>query len=172
MPAIAAVSLPDIMGEVQRPAPIAAVSLPDIVGEVRRPAPTAAVSLPDKVGEVRRPTSTAAVSLLEIVGEVSRPAPTAAVSLQDVLWPEPHHGELPATKKGEVGGPPAPAAFPLPGLPQLKESAWELSAVMLTALPVAGWLLAALPPVGPLKPPFPARDFVLDCWVFKGGGGR
>ncbi|MGH0120687.1 UNVERIFIED_CONTAM: hypothetical protein FKN15_035073 [Acipenser sinensis] len=25
---------------------------------------------------------------------------------------------------------------------------------------------------GPLKPPFPARDFVLDCWVFKRGGGR
>ncbi|MGH0115303.1 UNVERIFIED_CONTAM: hypothetical protein FKN15_006731 [Acipenser sinensis] len=31
---------------------------------------------------------------------------------------------------------------------------------------------AALPAMGPLKPPFPARDFVLDCWVFKGGGGH
>ncbi|MGH0164087.1 UNVERIFIED_CONTAM: hypothetical protein FKN15_046420 [Acipenser sinensis] len=171
-PTPAAVSLQEIVGEVQRPAPIAAVSLPDIVGEVQRPAPIAAVSLPDIVGEVRRPAPTAEVSLPDIVGEVRRPAPTAAVSLQDVLWPEPHHGELLATKKREVGRPPAPAAFRLPGLPQLKESAWELSAVMLTALPVAGWLLAALLPVGPLKPPFPALDFVLDCWVFKGGGGR
>ncbi|MGH0148023.1 UNVERIFIED_CONTAM: hypothetical protein FKN15_011671 [Acipenser sinensis] len=142
------------------------------VGEVRRPAPTTAVSLPEIVGEVRRPAPTAALSLPEIVGEVRKPAPTIALSLQEVLWPEPHHAELPATKKGEVGGPPAPAAFLLPGLPQLKESAWELSAVMLTALPVAAWLLAALPPVGPLKSPFPARDFVLDCWIFKGGGGR
>ncbi|MGH0120324.1 UNVERIFIED_CONTAM: hypothetical protein FKN15_064784 [Acipenser sinensis] len=163
---IAAISLPEIVGEVQRPAPIAAISLPEIVGEVQRPAPIAAISLPEIVGEVQRPAPIAAISLPEIVGEVQRPAPMAAVSLQEFLWPEPHRRELPATKKGEVRRPPAPTAFPLPGLSQLKESR------LLTAWPVAAWLLAALPPVGQLKSPFPGRDFVLDCWVFKGGGGR
>ncbi|MGH0156156.1 UNVERIFIED_CONTAM: hypothetical protein FKN15_030545 [Acipenser sinensis] len=122
--------------------------------------------------EVRRPPTPAAVSLPEIMGEVRRPAPTAALALQKVLWLEPNGGDLPATKKGNVGGPPAPAAFPLPGLPRLKESAWELSAVMLTALPVAPWLLATLPPMNPLKSLFLARDFVLDFWDFKGEGGH
>ncbi|MGH0115077.1 UNVERIFIED_CONTAM: hypothetical protein FKN15_070597 [Acipenser sinensis] len=43
---------------------------------------------------------------------------------------------------------------------------------MLSAVPLHAGVLIALPAMGPLKPPFPARDFVLDCWVFKGGGGR
>ncbi|MGH0128764.1 UNVERIFIED_CONTAM: hypothetical protein FKN15_041106 [Acipenser sinensis] len=29
------------------------------------------------------------------------------------------------------------------------------------------WLLATLPPVGPLKPPVLTQDFVLDFWAFK-----
>ncbi|MGH0161169.1 UNVERIFIED_CONTAM: hypothetical protein FKN15_040656 [Acipenser sinensis] len=91
--------------------------------------------------------------------EVWRPLSPAALSLQEFLWPEPHRRELPATKKGEVGGPPAPAAF------SLQDWTSRLSAVPLPAG-------TALPAMGPLKPPFPARDFVLDCWVFKGGGGR
>ncbi|MGH0149881.1 UNVERIFIED_CONTAM: hypothetical protein FKN15_016278 [Acipenser sinensis] len=155
--------------EVWRPLSPAAVSLQEFLWPEphRRELPAT-----KKWEEVIGPAPTAALSLLEIMGEVRRPAPTAALSLQEVLWPQPHHGELPATKKGEVGGPPAPAAFPLPGLPRLKESVWELSARLLTAWPVAAWLLATLPPVGPLKPPFPARDFVLDFWAFKGGGGR
>ena len=93
--------------------------------------------------------------------EVWRPLSPAAVSLQEFLWPEPHRRELPATKKGEVGGPPAPAAF------SLQDGTNRLSAV-----PLPAGVLTAWPARGPLKPPFPARDFVLDCWVFKGGGGR
>ncbi|MGH0185709.1 UNVERIFIED_CONTAM: hypothetical protein FKN15_018853 [Acipenser sinensis] len=93
--------------------------------------------------------------------EVWRPLSPAAVSLQELLWPEPHKGELPATKKGEVGGPPAPAAISL--------QEWTS---MLSAVPLPAGVLTALPAMGPLKPSFPARDFVLDCWVFKGGGGR
>ncbi|MGH0140558.1 UNVERIFIED_CONTAM: hypothetical protein FKN15_023226 [Acipenser sinensis] len=89
--------------------------------------------------------------------EVWRPLSPAAVSLQELLWPEPHKGELPATKKGEVGGPPAPAAISL--------QEWTS---MLSAVPLPAGVLTALPAMGPLKPPFPARDFVLDCWVFKG----
>ncbi|MGH0126854.1 UNVERIFIED_CONTAM: hypothetical protein FKN15_018023 [Acipenser sinensis] len=126
--------------------------------------------------EVWRPLFPAAVSLQEFlwlephrrelpamkkVGEVQRPAPTAAVSLPEVLWPEPHRRELPAMKKGEVGGPPAPAAFSL-----------QDGTSMLSAVPLPAGVLTALPAMGPLKPPFPARDYVLDCWIFKGGGGR
>ncbi|MGH0120352.1 UNVERIFIED_CONTAM: hypothetical protein FKN15_067737 [Acipenser sinensis] len=112
--------------------------------------------------EVRRPAPTAAVSLPEIVGEVRRPAPTAASSLPEVLWSEPHQGELPATKKGgEVRRPASPAAILL--------QEWTS---MLSAVPLPAGVLTALPAMGPLKPPFPAQDFVLDCWVFKGGGGR
>ncbi|MGH0126958.1 UNVERIFIED_CONTAM: hypothetical protein FKN15_030571 [Acipenser sinensis] len=143
------------VGEVQRPAPTAAVSLLEGLW------PAAAILLPEIVGEVRRPAPTAAVSLPEIVGEVRRPAPTAALSLQEVLWPQPHHGELPATKKGEVGGPPAPAAFSL-----------QVGTSMLSAVPLPAGVLTAWPAMGPVKPPLPARDFVLDCWVFKGGGGH
>ncbi|MGH0124235.1 UNVERIFIED_CONTAM: hypothetical protein FKN15_024664 [Acipenser sinensis] len=173
------------------------------------------------VGEVRRTAPTAAVSLPEIVGEVRRPAPTTASSLREVLWPEPHRRELPAMKKGEVGGPPAPAAFSLqewtsmlsavplpaggltavPAMGPLKppvparvghgdrgggqETCSHCSSFaagdrvagapwtsMLSAVPLPARELIALPAMGPLKPPFPARDFVLDCWVFKGGGGR
>ncbi|MGH0121176.1 UNVERIFIED_CONTAM: hypothetical protein FKN15_071163 [Acipenser sinensis] len=81
---------------------------------------------------------------------------------QGVWWPEPHKGELPATKKGGEVRRPAPTAA-------VSLSDWTsmLSAVLLPA-----GVLTALPAMGPLKPPFPARDFVLDCWVFKGGGGR
>ncbi|MGH0186940.1 UNVERIFIED_CONTAM: hypothetical protein FKN15_023192 [Acipenser sinensis] len=126
--------------------------------------------------EVWRPLSPAAVSLQEFlwpephrrelpamkkVGEVQRPAPTAAVSLLEGLWPEPHQWELPATKKGEVGGPPAPAAFSL-----------QVGTSMLSAVPLPAGVLTAWPAMGPVKPPLPARDFVLDCWVFKGGGGH
>ncbi|MGH0170803.1 UNVERIFIED_CONTAM: hypothetical protein FKN15_059769 [Acipenser sinensis] len=93
--------------------------------------------------------------------EVWRPLSPAALSLQELLWPEPHKGELPAMKKGEVGGPPAPAAISL--------QEWTS---MLSAVPLPAGVLTALPAMGPLKPPVPARDFVLDCWVFKGGGGR
>ncbi|MGH0133783.1 UNVERIFIED_CONTAM: hypothetical protein FKN15_026080 [Acipenser sinensis] len=93
--------------------------------------------------------------------EVRRPLSPAAVSLQEFLWPEPHRRELPATKKGEVGGPPVPAAFSLQD--------WT---GMLSAVPLPAGVPTALPALGPLKPPFPVRDFVLDCWVFKGGGGR
>ncbi|MGH0150941.1 UNVERIFIED_CONTAM: hypothetical protein FKN15_066275 [Acipenser sinensis] len=93
--------------------------------------------------------------------EVWRPLSPAAVSLQEFLWPEPHKGELPAMKKGEVGGPPAPAAISL--------QEWTS---MLSAVPLPAGVLTAWPAMGPQKPPFPARDFVLDCWVFKGGGGR
>ncbi|MGH0156157.1 UNVERIFIED_CONTAM: hypothetical protein FKN15_030546 [Acipenser sinensis] len=93
--------------------------------------------------------------------EVWRPLSPAAVSLQELLWPEPHKGELPATKKGEVGGPPAPAAISL--------QEWTS---MLSAVPLPAGVLTAWPAMGPVKPPFPARDYVLDCWIFKGGGGR
>ncbi|MGH0140318.1 UNVERIFIED_CONTAM: hypothetical protein FKN15_071220 [Acipenser sinensis] len=93
--------------------------------------------------------------------EVWRPLSPAAVSLQEFLWPEPHKGELPAMKKGEVGGPPAPAAFSL-----------QDGTSMLSAVPLPAGVLTAWPAMGPLKPPFPARDYVLDCWIFKGGGGR
>ncbi|MGH0163339.1 UNVERIFIED_CONTAM: hypothetical protein FKN15_048531 [Acipenser sinensis] len=93
--------------------------------------------------------------------EVWRPLSPAAVSLQEFLWPEPHKGELPAMKKGEVGGPPAPAAFSLQD--------WTS---MLSAVPLPAGVLTAWPAMGPVKPPFPARDYVLDCWIFKGGGGR
>ncbi|MGH0115069.1 UNVERIFIED_CONTAM: hypothetical protein FKN15_070589 [Acipenser sinensis] len=93
--------------------------------------------------------------------EVWRPLSPAALSLQELLWPEPHKGELPATKKGEVGGPPDPAAFSLQD--------WTS---MLSVVPLPAGELTALPAMGPVKPPFPARDFVLDCWIFKGGGGR
>ncbi|MGH0132283.1 UNVERIFIED_CONTAM: hypothetical protein FKN15_033924 [Acipenser sinensis] len=86
--------------------------------------------------------------------EVWRPLSPAAVSLQELLWPEPHKGELPATKKGEVGGPPAPAAISL--------QEWTS---MLSAVPLPAGVLTAWPAMGPVKPPFPARDFVLDCWV-------
>ncbi|MGH0124873.1 UNVERIFIED_CONTAM: hypothetical protein FKN15_017163 [Acipenser sinensis] len=99
--------------------------------------------------EVRRPPTPAAVLLPKIVGEVRRPAPTAALSLPEVLWPELDKRELPATKKGGGQETTPQAAFPLPGIPQLKESAWELSAVTMTALPVAAWLLATLPPMNP-----------------------
>ncbi|MGH0138308.1 UNVERIFIED_CONTAM: hypothetical protein FKN15_003619 [Acipenser sinensis] len=91
--------------------------------------------------------------------EVWRPLSPAAVSLQEFLWPEPHKGELPAMKKGEVGGPPAPAAFSL-----------QDGTSMLSAVPLPAGVLTAWPAMGPLKPPFPARDYVLDCWIFKGGG--
>ncbi|MGH0129854.1 UNVERIFIED_CONTAM: hypothetical protein FKN15_039998 [Acipenser sinensis] len=94
-------------------------------------------------------------------GEVRRPSPNAALSLPEVLWPEPHRRELPAMKKGEVGGPPAPAAFSL-----------QDGTSMLSAVPLPAGVLTAWPAMGPLKPPFPARDYVLDCWIFKGGGGR
>ncbi|MGH0116143.1 UNVERIFIED_CONTAM: hypothetical protein FKN15_074784 [Acipenser sinensis] len=93
--------------------------------------------------------------------EVWRPLSPAAVSLQEFLWLEPHKGELPAMKKGEVGGPPAPAAFSL-----------QDGTSMLSAVPLPAGVLTAWPAMGPLKPPFPARDYVLDCWIFKGGGGR
>ncbi|MGH0122260.1 UNVERIFIED_CONTAM: hypothetical protein FKN15_040587 [Acipenser sinensis] len=36
-------------------------------------------------------------------GEVRRPAPPAALSQQEVLWPEPHGGELLAMEKGGGG---------------------------------------------------------------------
>ncbi|MGH0139984.1 UNVERIFIED_CONTAM: hypothetical protein FKN15_070196 [Acipenser sinensis] len=94
-------------------------------------------------------------------GEVRRPSPNAALSLPEVLWPEPHRRELPAMKKGEVGGPPAPAAFSL--------QEWTS---MLSAVPLPAGGLTAVPAMGPLKPPVPARDFVLDFWDFKGGGGH
>ncbi|MGH0122373.1 UNVERIFIED_CONTAM: hypothetical protein FKN15_007973 [Acipenser sinensis] len=119
--------------------------------------------------EVRRPPTPAAVLLPEIMGEVRRPVPTAALSLPEVLWLESHKRELPALKKGGGQETTPQAAFPLPGLPQLKESAWELSAVTLTALLVAAWLLATLPPVNPLKSLFLAQDFERDFWDFKGG---
>ncbi|MGH0116228.1 UNVERIFIED_CONTAM: hypothetical protein FKN15_000155 [Acipenser sinensis] len=94
--------------------------------------------------------------------EVWRPLSPAAVSLQELLWPEPHKGELPATKKGgAVRRPASPAADSLQD--------WTS---MLSVMPLPAGELTALPAMGPLKPPFPARDFVLDCWVFKGGGGR
>ncbi|MGH0139314.1 UNVERIFIED_CONTAM: hypothetical protein FKN15_025144 [Acipenser sinensis] len=64
------------------------------------------------------------------------------------------------------------AAFPLPGLPWLKESVWELSARLLTSWPVATWLLATLPSMNPLKSLFLAQDFERDFWDFKGGGGH
>ncbi|MGH0174153.1 UNVERIFIED_CONTAM: hypothetical protein FKN15_067429 [Acipenser sinensis] len=111
--------------------------------------------------EVWRPPTPAAVSLPEFMGEVRGPSPNAALSLVEGLWPEPHQWELPATKKGEVGGPPAPAAFSL-----------QDETSMLSAVPLLAGVLTAWPARGPQKPPFPARDFVLDCWVFKGGGGR
>ncbi|MGH0151473.1 UNVERIFIED_CONTAM: hypothetical protein FKN15_045554 [Acipenser sinensis] len=45
-------------------------------------------------------------------GEVKRPAPPAAFSCQEILWLEPHEGELPAMEKGgEVGRPAPPAAL-------------------------------------------------------------
>ncbi|MGH0154247.1 UNVERIFIED_CONTAM: hypothetical protein FKN15_033620 [Acipenser sinensis] len=93
--------------------------------------------------------------------EVWRPLSPAAVSLQEFLWPEPHRRELLATKKGEVGGPPAPPAISLQD--------WTS---MLSAVPLPAGELTALSAMGPLKPPFPARDFVLDFWAFKGGGGH
>ncbi|MGH0133482.1 UNVERIFIED_CONTAM: hypothetical protein FKN15_055724 [Acipenser sinensis] len=94
--------------------------------------------------------------------EVWRPLSPAAVSLQEFLWPEPHRRELPATKKGgEVRRPVSPAAISL--------QEWTS---MLSAVPLPAGVLTAWPAMGPLKHPFPARDFVLDCWVFKGGGGR
>ncbi|MGH0146969.1 UNVERIFIED_CONTAM: hypothetical protein FKN15_009380 [Acipenser sinensis] len=93
--------------------------------------------------------------------EVWRPLSPAAVSLQEFLWPEPHRRELPAMKKGEVGGPPAPAAISL--------QEWTS---MLSAVPLPAGGLTALPAMGPLKPPVPARDFVLDFWDFKGGVGK
>ncbi|MGH0132350.1 UNVERIFIED_CONTAM: hypothetical protein FKN15_063353 [Acipenser sinensis] len=125
--------------------------------------------------EVWRPLSPAAVSLQEFLwpephkgelpamkkGEVGGPPAPAAFSLQELLWPEPHKGELPATKKGEVGAPPAPAAISL--------QEWTS---MLSAVPLPAGVLTAWPAMGPVKPPLPARDFVLDCWVFKGGGGH
>ncbi|MGH0178521.1 UNVERIFIED_CONTAM: hypothetical protein FKN15_077995 [Acipenser sinensis] len=90
--------------------------------------------------------------------EVWRPLSPAAVSLQEFLWPEPHKGELPAMKKGEVGGPPAPAAFSL-----------QDGTSMLSAVPLPAGVLTAWPAMGPLKPPFPARDylvgFVYACYV-------
>ncbi|MGH0124399.1 UNVERIFIED_CONTAM: hypothetical protein FKN15_073224 [Acipenser sinensis] len=90
-----------------------------------------------------------------------RPSPNAALSLVEGLWPEPHQWELPATKKGEVGGPPAPAAISL-----------QEGTSMLSAVPLPAGVPPAWPARGPQKPPFPARDYVLDCWIFKGGGGR
>ncbi|MGH0123730.1 UNVERIFIED_CONTAM: hypothetical protein FKN15_013596 [Acipenser sinensis] len=91
-------------------------------------------------------------------GEVRRPLSPAAVSLQEFLCPEPHRRELPATKKGgEVRRPASPAAISL--------QEWTS---MLSAMPLPAGVLTARPAMGPLKPPFPARDFVLDCWVFKG----
>ncbi|MGH0150885.1 UNVERIFIED_CONTAM: hypothetical protein FKN15_056245 [Acipenser sinensis] len=141
----------------------------------------------------------------------SRGAACCSTSQQEVLWPESHQGELPATKKGEeVWRPPTPAAvllpeiggqettpqaaFPLPGLPRLEEPDWGLLMSLLTAFPLSAGKLPALPPaaeewqecatplsallltalrpVGPLKPPVLAQDFVLDFWAFKGGGGR
>ncbi|MGH0143113.1 UNVERIFIED_CONTAM: hypothetical protein FKN15_035338 [Acipenser sinensis] len=111
--------------------------------------------------EVWRPPTPAAVSLPEFMGEVRRPSPNAALSLVEGLWPEPHQWELLATKKGEVGGPPAPAAFSL-----------QDGTSMLSAVPLPAGVLTAWPAMGPVKPPLPARDFVLDCWVFKGGGGH
>ncbi|MGH0118487.1 UNVERIFIED_CONTAM: hypothetical protein FKN15_016822 [Acipenser sinensis] len=93
--------------------------------------------------------------------EVRRPSPNAALPLVEGLWPEPHQWERPATKKGEVGGPPAPAAFSL--------QEWTS---MLSAVPLPAGGLTAGPAMGPLKPPVPARDFVLDFWDFKGGGGH
>ena len=45
-------------------------------------------------------------------GEVKRPAPPAALSRQEILWLEPHEGELPAMEKGgEVRIPASPAAL-------------------------------------------------------------
>ncbi|MGH0131251.1 UNVERIFIED_CONTAM: hypothetical protein FKN15_055177 [Acipenser sinensis] len=141
--------------EVWRPPTPAAVSRPEIMGEVRRPAPTAALSLLEvlspephqgelpalkKGEEVQRPPTPAAVLLPEIVGEVRRSAPTAACALQEVLWPEPHKRELLATKKGGGQETTPQAAFLLPGLPRLKESVWELSARLLTTCPVAAFV--------------------------------
>ncbi|MGH0129853.1 UNVERIFIED_CONTAM: hypothetical protein FKN15_039997 [Acipenser sinensis] len=88
--------------------------------------------------------------------EVWRPLSPAAVSLQEFLWPEPHKGELPAMKKGEVGGPPAPAAFSL-----------QDGTSMLSAVPLPAGVLTAWPAMGPLKPPFPARDYTRDMAVQK-----
>ncbi|MGH0190214.1 UNVERIFIED_CONTAM: hypothetical protein FKN15_043464 [Acipenser sinensis] len=130
--------------EVWRPLSPAAVSLQEFLWPEphRRELPAT-----KKGGEVRRPAPTAAVSLPEIVGEVRRPAPTAAVSLPEIM--------------GEVRRPAPTAAVSLPE--------WTS---MLSAVPLPAGVLTALPAMGPLKPPFPARDFVLDCWVFKGGGGH
>ncbi|MGH0134824.1 UNVERIFIED_CONTAM: hypothetical protein FKN15_021821 [Acipenser sinensis] len=76
---------------------------------------------------------------------------------QEVLWLEPHQGELPALKKvGEVWRPPTPAAFLLPG-GQRDEKLAPQSARLLTAWPVAAWLLAILQPMNPLKSLFLAR---------------
>ncbi|MGH0119120.1 UNVERIFIED_CONTAM: hypothetical protein FKN15_052949 [Acipenser sinensis] len=82
--------------------------------------------------------------------EVWRPPTPAAVSLQEFLWPEPHRRELPATKKGgEVRRPASPTAISL--------QEWTS---MLSAVPLPAGVLTALQAMGPLKPPFPARDFV------------
>ncbi|MGH0131738.1 UNVERIFIED_CONTAM: hypothetical protein FKN15_047857 [Acipenser sinensis] len=63
-----------------------------------------------------------------------------------------------------------PAAYPLPVV-QREEELATLSACLLTALPVAAWLLATLPPMNPLKSLFLARDLKRDFGDFKGGGG-
>ncbi len=86
------------------------------------------------------------------------------------------------------------ASFPLQGLPRLEGPDWGLLMSLLTAFPLSAgklmelppaaeeWqecatplsalLLTALRPVGPLKPPVLAQDFVLNFWAFKGGGGH
>ncbi|MGH0131879.1 UNVERIFIED_CONTAM: hypothetical protein FKN15_076749 [Acipenser sinensis] len=62
--------------------------------------------------------------------------------------------------------------LPLPPPPPGAEESLQEGTSMLLAVPLPAGVLTAWPAMGPLKPPFPARDFVLDCWVFKGGGGR
>ncbi|MGH0162613.1 UNVERIFIED_CONTAM: hypothetical protein FKN15_042957 [Acipenser sinensis] len=71
----------------------------------------------------------------------------------EVLWPEPHHVELPATKKGEVGGPPAPAAFPLPGLTQLKESVGSYADSVVSSSLATGSIAARGPTEASLPSP-------------------
>ncbi|MGH0180728.1 UNVERIFIED_CONTAM: hypothetical protein FKN15_007336 [Acipenser sinensis] len=158
-------------GEVGGPPAPAAFSLQELLW----PEPHKGELPAMKKGEVGGPPAPAAFSLQELLwpephkgelpamkkGEVGGPPAPAAFSLQELLWPEPHKGELPAMKKGEVGGPPAPAAFSL-----------QDGTSMLSAVPLPAGVLTAWPAMGPLKPPFPARDYVLDCWIFKGGGGR
>ncbi|MGH0166884.1 UNVERIFIED_CONTAM: hypothetical protein FKN15_051994 [Acipenser sinensis] len=134
---------PPLPGAEEQELPLLPVPLPQ---GVQWPEPQKGELPATKKGEgVWRPLTPAAVSVPELMGEVRRPAPTAALSLQEVLWPEPHHVELPATKKGEVGGPPTPAAFPLPGLSQLKESVMASSSLATGNIATCGPLEASLP---------------------------